>query len=343
MAKLSGVLRGPRIATRAVVVVAVAACAAPKPPPPPPERPAIEAAPRPQLPAVMVLATETSPMSLVVAGSALVWTDSAGAVWTMPSDGSGKPRQLGDQREPGFAFKIVVVGSRVFATVRGDLLRVPLPVGRAVRAGIGGLGESPVEAVGDTTHVYMTLFKRDEVMRVPVDGGDAVKLASVPRGVLGLHGDTLYVASYSAGTLFAVPTAGGKPRLIARGFVRPTAVAADATHVYVYSERDQNVQRVDVRTGARETIATGLINSDELVLDGDWVYTRSWTDAGGQLVRVRRDGRGGAQVIGERISAPYAIAIDDDAVYVSARDGNRILRFTKAALRARDGGSTLAQ
>lgn len=319
---------------RSVVVVAlIAACGQPvkqvapqkKADDPPPI--AAKAAP-PKRPARVAFTVGPSPQSIAVRGDALYWTDIGGAIWTMATTG-GTPRQLSDGRSPDFAYKVVTAGDAVIAGTRKDLMSV----GDAVaKLNVRGLVEYPEEIVADEAFVYVTMFRKSQIMRVPVGGGSAQAIADLPRAVLALHGDTLYAASYANGALLAIPKGGGKPRIITKKLVRPTAIAVDDTHAFVYSEKEQSLQAIELATGAARVIAKNLVNSDDLVLDGAWLYTRSWGKRNvGTLVRVAKDGSS-QTVIGADLAAPYNIAFDEDAIYVTARDGAQIVRFEKAAL-----------
>ncbi|MBA3502007.1 MAG: DUF5050 domain-containing protein [Myxococcota bacterium] len=292
-------------------------------PPPVAEKPV-----PPKRPARVAFSVAPSPTSIAIQGDQLYWTDALGSIWTMPSTG-GTPRQLSDQRSPDFAFKVVSTGTGVVASTRKDLLRVGETV---TKLNIRGLVEYPEEIVADEAFVYITMFKKSQIMRVPIGGGNAQQIGDLARGVLALHGDTLYVVSYANGVLVAIPKAGGKPRTIAKGLVRPTALAADATHAFVYSEKDKTVQSIELATGAATVIAKNLVNSDDMVADGAWLYTRSWDKGSkGTLVRIAKDGSS-QTAIGADLAAPYNIAFDADAIYVTARDGAQIVRFEKAAL-----------
>jgi hypothetical protein len=247
----------------------------------------------------------------------------------MPVDG-GEPRPLSDQKRPGFAFHLFTAGGQVLATARGDLLRVGLPDGPVTPARIRGLAEQPLEAVADASSIYLTLFRRPEVVRVPVAGGAATKLAELPRAVLALAGDTLYAASYSTGELVAITTATGRSRTVARGLPRPTAIAADGAHVFASCEGDGTLRRIDAATGVTAELARGLDNADDVELDGAYVYTRTWGARPG-LVRVAKDGSRPRELLAE-LPAPTDIAFDAGAVYVASRDGRRIVRLDRAAL-----------
>jgi hypothetical protein len=310
---------------RSILCFALAACSSPAAPPPistpPPDPP-----PPPPVRQRADFTVELSPMSVVATRGAIVWTDMAGAIWTMPETG-GTPKQLSSQKQPDFAFSLFLAGDEVRASGRHGVLAVSLPDGPVTTLPVEGLPDQPEEAVADREHIYVTIFKRDDVLRIPVAGGKAQLLAKLKRGVLGLHGSTLYVASYATGVLHAVPRSGGTARVIARGFAGPTGVAADATHAFVYTERDQTIWRVELASGERTAIATGLDNADELVLDGDWVYTRAWGKRG-KLVRVAKSGSAPETVVDD-LRSPYRIAVTADWVYVTSRDDNRIVRIPK--------------
>ena len=312
----------------------VVACGGAKAPPvvePPPAPPPVPVRPEvPAKPAVVArqdFVVGESPMSLVAHRGTLYFTDSAGSVWSMPATG-GEPMQLSDQKAPGFAFRLFVAGDVVFATTKKDLLVLAGPDGAVKRAGIAGLVGNVEEAAGGGEFAYVTVFKRPEVMRVPVRGGKAHKIGALPRGVLGVHGEVVYAASYATGDLVAIE--GGKTRTIARGFVRPTAVAADEDSVFVYSEREQTVTRVGLGDGAKQVIAKGLVNSDDLLADGEWLYAFTWGERPA-LLRIAKDGSG-QRAIAEDLKSPYRIAVDGEAVYVTSRDQNTIVRLVKAAL-----------
>ncbi|MDB4959757.1 MAG: hypothetical protein JWO36_7326 [Myxococcales bacterium] len=281
-------------------------------------------------PARMDLPVGESPMSIVVVGRALVWTDSTGALWTMAKDGSGTPKQLSDQHL-GFAFSLVVAGDHVFASTKKDLLEIDLAAPAVTHAGIRGLADQPEAVVADDRFVYCTMFKRNEVMKIPARGGDPQKLFEIPRGVLGISGTMLFAASYSTGTVVTVPTSGGTPHVIARGIPRPTAIVADETYAFVYSERDKTLRRISLATGETTTIADKLENSDHMVADGGSIYTFSWGKPA-KLLRIAKDGTRPPVIIADDLASPYHIAIDAEAIYVTSRDQNKIVRFEKAAL-----------
>jgi hypothetical protein len=316
------------------IVLVVAACgSAPKPSQPPDVAPDVLTPPPPVKPIVQPRQDFTvgeSPMSMVVSSSSILWTDSTGAIWSMPKDG-GEPKQLSDQKSPNFAFRLFMAGDQVLATSRKDLLRIAGSDGPVTMAGLG-LADNPEEATGSTRFAYLTVFKRNEILRVPVRGGVAEKLGNLPRGVLGAYEDTLYAVSYSTGVLVAFVD-GAAARPIAKGFDRPTAVAADATHVFVYSERAKTITRVELATSDQTVIARDLENSDDMVSDGPWIYAFTWGKHPA-LLRIAKDGSRPPQVIADDLKSPYRIAVDADAIYVTSRDQNKIVKLLKSALPA---------
>jgi hypothetical protein len=314
------------VRTLVLLVITLGACGGRPVPAPPPEPPVAhheEAPPPPPAPTRADFPVGDSPRSLVVAAGAFVWTDSAGAIWTMPVSG-GDPRQLSDQHGVGFMFHPVVSGGEVFVSGKRDIARVTLPEGHVTKLGLG-LAEDPEEVIADGDAIYVTLFKRDNVLAIPRGGGAPRQLMTFKRGVLAVHGSTLYAVSYATGVLVAVPTAGGTVRTIAKGFVRPTALAADDTYAYVYTEKDQTIRRVELATRTQQVLATGLANSDDLVADGAWLYTVAWPN---KVVRVAKDGAR-TEVLADDLKSPTHLVLDGDYIYVVSRDQNKIVRLPR--------------
>jgi PQQ-like domain len=157
-----------------------------------------------------------------------------------------------------------------------------------------------------------------------VADGTAKRIIDAQRGVLALRDKTLYVASYTTGDLIAVSATGGVPKTVAKNLSRPTGIVADDHAVYVHTEGDHRVIRVDLASGARETLGDNLENADVLVLDRGSVYTMSWPN---KLVRLTA---GSAPVtLADDLEEPRAIAVDDHYVYVTTAKPPRIVRIAK--------------
>jgi hypothetical protein len=303
--------------------------------PPAPATPA-PAAPKPEPPA------EAKPtgvqsfdarfaMKLAIAGDTLAWTDSAGSLWMMPSNG-GRALELSSQTMEGRPMlgNMVVVGNEIIATKQGELVRVAVPKGPI--SSFASLGDDWIaDLVTDGSAVYGTQLETDAIFRVALDGTHTTA-ANVKMAGLSTRGATLYIVSYARGTISAVKPAGGKPRTIARGLVKPTGFVVDDTSAYVWCEGDKALRRVDLATGKTTFLEKqGLDNTDTLVLDGDWVYATTIAD-GGKFVRVAKDGSA-TQVIADKLQSPGDIAIDDEAVFLAVPLQNKIIRFDKQAIK----------
>jgi hypothetical protein len=252
-----------------------------------------------------------------------VWTDLAGAIWMMPADGSGSPKQLSEQHRDGFAARPFVAGDRVIAKCGKGLLAIEVPGGAVTRIQVTGAPDLLENVVGDGSTIFFTVFNHDQIMRVPVTGGAAQGVLEAKGGVLALHGPTLYVASYGTGDLLEVPTAGGVPRTIARKLKQATALAVEDDAVYLYTEGDQRIDRVELATGAIRVLGEHLENSDEVELAADAIYTVSWPN---KLVRVPKVPGPGFATLSDKLFQPRGVVHDEHFIYVTSDQPPRIVR-----------------
>jgi hypothetical protein len=262
-------------------------------------------------------------MDLVLHRGTLVWADLAGAIWTMPADGSGPPAQVSEQHRDGFAAHPFVAGERVIAKSGKGLLAIEVPGGAVTHVGITGVPDLPEDVVGDASAIFFTVFNHDQIMRMPVTGGAAQHLLDAKTAVLAIHGPTLYVASYGTGDLLAIPTAGGVPRTIAKKLNHPTALAVDDTAAYVYTEGDQRMTRVELATGATKVLGEHLENSDEVALAADALYTVSWPN---KLVRLPKVPGAGPATLADQLFQPRGVVCDERFIYVTSDQPPRIVR-----------------
>jgi len=307
------------VIARALVVAALVASActsAPPPATPPSPRAPIE-------PARRDITVPTPPVTLVIARGTLVWTDIAGAIYTMPVDGSRPPRELSNQHAPSFAFRVVRVGDRVYASTKRDLFEVALPDGPVTPLGLH-LAETPEQIVADSEHVYVTLFQRDDVLRIDPSQRAVEKWAEAKKGVLAVADGVLYIASYTRGTLVeirrdrrVVPRASNLPH--------PTALAIGDGRAFVYTELDRMIGRIE--GGEPVELARDLGNGDRLVYDARWLYTYTAT----QVLRVPADGSRPPQVLADDLVAPRAIVVERDAIWIASRDQRKLVRIARRA------------
>jgi hypothetical protein len=265
----------------------------------------------------------TLPMDLVLHRGTLVWADLAGAIWTMPADGSGAPKQVSEQHRDGFAAHPFVAGDRVMAKGGKGLIAIEVPGGAVTPVHISGVPDLLEDVVGDASTIYFTVFNHDQVMRVPVTGGAAQHLLDARRAVLAFHDRMLYVASYNTGDLLVVPAAGGVPHAIARKLKQPTALAVEDTAAYVYTEGDQRLTRVELTTHATQILGEHLENSDEIELAADAIYTVSWPN---KLVRLAKVPGGAPVTLTDQLFQPRGVVRDEHFVYVTSDQPPRIVR-----------------
>jgi hypothetical protein len=265
----------------------------------------------------------TLPMDLVLHRGTLVWADLAGGIWTMPADGSGPPKQVSEQHRDGFAGHPFVAGDRVIAKCGKGLLAIEVPGGAVTRINVTGVPDLLENVVGDGSTIFFSVFDHNQVMRVPVTGGAAQLVLEAKGAVLALHGPALYIASYGTGDLLEVPIAGGAPRTIARKLKRATALAVDDAAAYIYTEGDQRLIRVDLATGATKVLGEHLVNSDEVELAADAIYTVSWPY---KLVRLPVVPGAEPTTLTDKLFQPRGVVHDERFVYVTSDQPPRIVR-----------------
>jgi hypothetical protein len=195
-------------------------------------------------------------------------------------------------------------------------------------------------------------------MKRPIAGGSAVALATGladPAGIA-VSGDNVYWADGVTGVVAAVPIAGGTPTTLARG-ESATFLAVDATNVYYATL--SSIMKVPRGGGASATLASLDGDVNALTTDGSAVYWTStggtiqkvsaaggvvtvlarsrepqgiavangrvyWTDAdivsGGAVMSVSLSD-GTVSTLAPGLDCPWAIAVDESAVYWGACNG----------------------
>lgn len=159
--------------------------------------------------------------------------------------------------------------------------------------------------------------------------------------VLAVRGDTVFVARASDRWIYAQPIAGGRRTLLARATEPVRAIAVDEGFVYVATgdETDGAVQRVPVRGGELETIASGLHVPMRVAARGDALFVTvsgfaTWNPTGdgvlpntGELLRIPLRG-GPWKALTEGATDPVALAVGggDDDVFFADRARRAIAR-----------------
>jgi hypothetical protein len=288
--------------------------------------PPVDAAAPP--PAIIHLALPGSDIlsALLVVDGRLVWTDSAGSVWTMPARG-GDPRELANQHDgPGFPMYQALALHRgtVYAARTGVIATVALPDGPVTPLGWGLGSDDAYELVSDGTALYGAMFDGHSIAKLD-DDGTRTNLAAMREGVIVAAGSAVYAASFDAGTVMQLaPT----HRVLARDIPHPTGFAADDRTVYAWSQRDNGLRAIDLQTGKTRMLwKPDFVASDALVPDGDWLYADATSDRGTALVRIAKDGSQ-LQVLVDELGHGGPIAVDADAIYAAGSEG--LVRIDKA-------------
>jgi hypothetical protein len=291
------------------------------------------ASPRDEIP------TNITPFELHVVGDTLVWINGGGEVWRVPADFSAAPRQLTLQNAPADAHWVHALtfahGEWIVGIEKG-LARIDLSTGKLTLLPTQ-LPDSALELVPDGSDVYASVFKHREVVRIAGDGTATTAFEPSAEAMLALANGTMYAASYETGDVIARSMADGKITKLAR-IGHPIGLAVDDGHVYIRSADDRAIVRIDVATKRVQVIARDLGSyASRIAIDGDWIYFDDWRGGGGngkpgghdRLERVRRDGSAPPEVLRSDLAEPQCFEIARDAIYISDRPDNRILRIAK--------------
>jgi hypothetical protein len=225
--------------------------------------------------------------------------------------------------------------------------REDVPVGAASLGGGAGEGgvaadplagevlaseQSPGFIAVDRANVYWTNALCDgggSVMKVPIDGGAPVVLASGQDCPLGIAVDdtsVYWTNNIAGGSVMKAPIAGGPPTVLVPAQHYPSGIAVDATDVYWTTgdvfmitpsgipATDGTVQRVPRNGGAATVLVSGLAQPSAIAVNAtDVFFTASVNEiiekvplGGGAPVTLASVGLG---------NSPGAIALDGMNVY----------------------------
>jgi hypothetical protein len=200
----------------------------------------------------------------------------------------------------------------------------------------GGVGPENFGGIAvDAQSVYWTRDKEGTLLKVPVDGGAVVTLASGETRPTDIAIDATNVYFNSETQIMKVPIGGGTVTELATG--APLNIALDGANVYwtVYEGNTQNaIGKVPIAGGATTTFVSNQGGALGIAVDATNVY---WTDStGGNVMRMPIAG-GAITTVASGRSYPEDIAVDVSNVYwlESVTSG----AFMKAPL---DGGAPIA-
>ena len=247
----------------------------------------------------------------------------------MPARG-GEARELANQHDAGGPMYQALAAYRgtIYAGRNGAIDTVTLPDGPVTQLGWDLGSDEAVELASDGTVLYSAMFGGD-VMRFAADGTHA-SVAKLTEEVFATSGAKVYAAAFYGGTI--VDVSATPPRTIARGIPHPTGFAVDDHAAYAWSQSDGILRRADLKTGkVTELWRTGLATSDELLVDGDWIYACRTIGDDAEIVRIAKDGSE-LQVLADKLSTTGHLAGDADAIYVGIGMDRVIVRIDKARI-----------
>ena len=184
----------------------------------------------------------------------------------------------------------------------------------------------PTDLVLDATYAYViTSGNEGKVLRIPLDGGEVVKLADqVWPMTIAINEKNVYWAN---GQIFKLPLTGGTPMpliptdVFTSGTFTPHGLAVDEHDVYwvqpgVNADDPAAVMKVSIDGGTPVTLAT-IANSDPygIALDDDTVYWANGSDSmGRRVMKVSKNG-GDPITLATGAGSTFGFGIDATSAY----------------------------
>ncbi|WP_437313220.1 DUF5050 domain-containing protein [Sorangium sp. So ce385] len=297
---------------------------------------------------IVLASGQDHPYGIVAEGDFLYWTnygeapsfdvggelpaghrEDRGAVMAMRKDGTSLVTLAPHQHQPN---GIAATSTHVFWTSYG--LRGGGAVWKVERGGgeptrlAAGLRTVGAIAVAGRHAVFVSFFDfmDDDVMRVPIEGGEVTTLASRqnPAGIA-LFGAEVYWTNFVGGQVMRVPVQGGQPQEVTRPEAARrgmTGIAVRDGALYCTNAGDAGGSGGTVLTMRTDGTGSRMLARDQrlpfrIAVDERCVY---WTNMGsadkadGAIMSVPIDG-GTPAVLASGQRQPIGIAVDDAAIY----------------------------
>lgn len=187
------------------------------------------------------------------------------------------------------------------------------------------LSALPRDVAAGAGYVFVTTFA-GEILRIPRDGGDPLKLASPERptyvavDATHVYWTDLRNLSSDPGKIGRVPIAGGPEEILATGLDSPNSCTLSDTHVYFAQWRSSTVSSVpNVVGGLVEGVATGQLGASYVAANDSTVC---WVHDGLRVSCKPKTGGSVTALATEASGTIYALAIDGTHAFWAMRDGS---------------------
>ncbi len=297
----------------------------------------------------VVVLDEGPACALAVDGTSVYWTDPGappptgcthppcydGAVRKVSKDGGAQVTLAVGLPQP---CAVAVDATNVYWGVFYALMKAPVAGG--VPAVVVPWTMAETIAV-DSANAYWTNSMANTVMKVALDGGAPITIASGQSWVHGLTIDAANVywavpgtepTGYTDGWVMKAPIAGGAPTMLASGQLLPASIAVDTQRVYWtgYGPTAGSLSETTLDGGMTSVLAANEDYPHQVVVDGASVY---WTTQGtipndyvDGAVHKMPLGGGAITTIAAGQHSAQGVVVDDTSVYWIA--GGAVMKAT---------------
>jgi hypothetical protein len=272
-------------------------------------------------------AANEAPVNLVAARAGIIYVARADdrTIVATPAP-SGAPTTLMHLPEPAWGLALDDASAWVTSTRNGGgvLERLAL-AGQAQPAVVASGFTRPRAVTSDGTNVFLVdagahgsgLLSKSTIVRIPVAGGDSVKIATVEGVVSGVALDAanVYWADSLEGAVLAAPKTGGMPHALLHDRGLPRDVVIDGDALVWVEQRSESLWTVPASGGVPRQIVQDFGGFTHLVASARGVWWTNETAVDGSY-RVFLMAHGAAEPV------PVTPAVD--AIEGLASDGARV-------------------
>ncbi|WP_437938124.1 hypothetical protein [Sorangium sp. So ce341] len=266
----------------------------------------------------------TEPVDIAVDDTNAYWADALARRVMMVPAGGGNASVFVSGDPPFSPRSVALHGGMVYFSDSGTELIMKSSIEGDLEILADGQ-TYPMDIAADAANVYWTSADQGTVMKVPVQGGDAVALATAQESPLGVAVDATHVYWVNeGGTVMKVPIEGGDVVTLAEGQTKPKDIAVDADFVY-WTNDGGTVMKATLDGGGPFTLAEGQRNPRKLAIDAESVY---WTNDDGTVKKVPVGG-GDITTLATGQDHPLGIAVDATSVYWTNSADGTVMKLPK--------------